>query len=96
MKKITAKECRQIARVLLKDWRYWQRCYADEKVRVVRQYYESFGRTCTTAYASAADYRTDYLDETWAWFDNPQSARRFCIKYLGLPAVEQAESTHTY
>ena len=96
MKKVTAKECRQLARVLLKDWRYWQRCHSTEKVRVVREYYESWGETCVVASASTTEYRADYLNETWAWFDSPAAARLFCVKYLGLPAVEQAESTYTY
>lgn len=96
MRKVTAKECRQVARILLKDWRYWQRCRTDEKVRVVREYYEQCGKTHMCASASTTEYRTDYLNETWAWFDNPAAARRFCIKYLGLPAVEQAKAMHAY
>lgn len=91
MRKVTAKECRQVARVLLKDWRYWQSCRTDFQVRVVREYYKWWGETHMTAHASIAEYRADYLDETWAWFDNPAAARRFCIRHLGLPSVEQAK-----
>lgn len=96
MRKATAKECRQVARVLLKDWRYRQRCRTGERVRVVKHYYEQFGETCMYASASTTEYRTDYLNETWAWFDNPADAQRFCIKHLGLPAVEQVKAMHTY
>lgn len=93
MRKVTAKECRQVARVLLKDWRYWQNCRTDHQIRVVKQYDDRWGET---TYASTVEYRTDYLDDTWAWFASPADARRFCIKHLGLPAVEHAEALHTY
>lgn len=80
---------RKIARILVRDYgRYQNDSYLRHGYAQIRVAERNDG----SAYASVTEFRTDYLDNTLAWFSSQADAEMFIVRQLGLPALENAHA----